>query len=130
MSKFEIEDARKMNYAQLEKACEEFNKNGLSAEDIQKAWGKQFSDGFNAGLKVKMTEASWISLKDRLPERLQCVLGHMQGGFIYVVCQCSLDELCNDWHFMPHTQELLCVPFEVLTHWMPLPDEPIFKDGE
>lgn len=47
-----LREARKMNYHQLEAACEAFNSHGLSVSDIEKAWHEQFLHGFNACLQI------------------------------------------------------------------------------
>lgn len=43
----------------------------------------------------------WISIKDKVPVRLSCVLGFMKDGCISIVCQCDWDDACDDWHYMP-----------------------------
>lgn len=66
----------------------------------------------------------WISIKDKKPDRLLCVLGLMKDGSIYVVCQCDWDDICDDWHYMPQPIEVHSTSFNDLTHWMPLPEAP------
>src|SRR6266852_3049951 len=63
----------------------------------------------------------WISVKDRIPERLTCVIGLLKDKTQAVVCQCNWEDVCNNWHFMPSTYELHICDFDEVTHWMPLP---------
>jgi hypothetical protein len=69
----------------------------------------------------------WISVKDRIPERLTCVIGLLKDKTQVVVCQCDWKDVCDNWHFMPQTDFQNICDFEDITHWMPLlqpPKEP------
>jgi hypothetical protein len=59
-----IGEARKMNFKDLEKACEEFNKHGMNVEDIQREWDKRWKDGFETAENLIMKilcDSSWAS---------------------------------------------------------------------
>lgn len=45
-------EARNMNFADLQKACETFNKQGVSVEEIEKAWDKHWQEGFDAAIDL------------------------------------------------------------------------------
>lgn len=57
----------------------------------------------------------WINAKDRLPEREQSVLAHLDDGFIAVV-EIEAD---GEWGLWADSGNV--------THWMPLPQPPMDK---
>ena len=71
-----LDEARKMTYEQLQKACKEFNKNVLSAEDIQKAWDDRWKNGFETAINLvkkvvdnspeKEAEALWYEIMEEV----------------------------------------------------------------
>ena len=69
-------------------------------------------------------EMTWISIKDRLPERnkevlLYCTWHSCDSSHIYIGYKTA-----KKWKFSK-TEKLTGW---IVTHWMPLPDKP--KDGE
>ena len=57
--------------------------------------------------------AEWISVKDRLPEKCQCVITYRKCSDDAAYMDC--ESYYGEWAFDP--------PFKV-THWMPLPEKP------
>ena len=76
--------------------------------------------------------SEWISVEKRLPHRLTPVIVHVPSlkeyeiadNVIYIASLCDWIEMCNDWHFLPFGCQPNDVPFEYVTHWMPLPELP------
>lgn len=68
--------------------------------------------------------SEWISVKDRLPERLEAVLGYMPNlAPCPVVHECFLDSR-GDWYVPIAFREKKLM----VTHWMPLPEPPKEKE--
>ena len=64
----------------------------------------------------------WISVKDRMPEKMEWVLCACRGNIIEVL---RYDHIMDDWDTtMPNRGYFK----NFVTHWMPLPEPP--KEGE
>ena len=65
----------------------------------------------------------WISVKDRLPDHGQQVIGFIPDEFIFT---CDYDQelgFCDYWDI--ETENMYYRPFnDHVTHWMPLPEAP------
>ncbi len=102
----------------------EFMSNELTEEE--KELIKKLSKTPSVSIQNAVTNISpqWICIKNKMPPRLQNILGLFDNGCIYVVCQCGWDDICNDWHYMPQPQTTHSASFEELKAWMPLPEPP------
>lgn len=64
-------------------------------------------------LKAEWQREQWISVKDRLPEYMDCAIIYTKNGIV------TESQHCGDGSFFsePYT-------FNDVTHWMPLPQPP------
>jgi len=68
---------------------------------------------------------NWISVKEKLPERLTTVLIYVPTEeSIYVATFCDWDDVCNDWHTFPQSRDSDNIKQNSVTHWAPLPEPP------
>lgn len=78
----------------------------------------------------------WISVRDKLPKKLNCVLINVpshapygvngQTQFVAFLCDWN-DEICDEWHIETITSDPgfhSTVPREYVNYWKPLPPPP------
>lgn len=84
-----------------------------------------------AMIDFKNENPSWINVNDRMPEKEQGVLVFITTGFI-TVAYLKKDEfegtkIIKSWQLFGDTKTLFVKDFDEITHWMPLPNEPIIN---
>ena len=78
-----------------------------------------FDDGYQAGLEAAAPK--WISVEERLPEKMYSACLVYSDGYIQVACW-SHDKMGWDvWFYVDGEYD------PDVTHWMPLPEPP--KEG-
>ena len=67
--------------------------------------------------------SEWISVKDKIPEHNQFVLGCSKGGNM-IVARCDLH--INGQHLLDYVFMSTNLTHQItgITHWMPLPEPP------